>query len=65
MGTNHPAVVQIQLFGSGKTDWKPYYGLWFVCGAGAVDYTPTVNQEGRHPCSIKRLSDGVFEVYQE
>lgn len=63
--TNHPAMVQLQIFGSGKTDWTPYYGLWVVCGARPTNFVPGVSQEGDHPYSIKRLYDGVFEVYQK
>jgi hypothetical protein len=65
LDTNHPPVVKIKLYGSGKTDWTPYYGIWVVCDEKATNYIPTIFTEAPHPYSIQRLSDSVFEVSQK
>ena len=65
VATSHPAVLELKLFGSGKTDWTPYFGLWIACGAGRTNYIPDGEAEGDHPYFDERVSDGVFEVYQK
>jgi hypothetical protein len=63
MFTNTPTVVRIKLFGSGKTDWTPYYGLWFVYGAISPDYTPSFPNGSRKVTT--KITDSIFEVHDK
>lgn len=59
--TNAPTVVRIKLFGTGKTDWTPYYGLLVVLGGDSSDYMPSItNGPGR---VITKIADSIFEVH--
>jgi len=62
--TNEPTVVQIQMFGMGRSGLTsiPYYGLLVVCGDAPPDYTPA-DAEGPDR-AISKVADGIFELYQ-
>jgi hypothetical protein len=59
--SNAPTVVRVKFFGTGKTDWTPYYGLWVVIGTTSPDFTPAITNGPWRV--ITKVSDSIFEVH--